>query len=306
MEFIWTALIAVFLFAATSVMAKYLISMFGGPYRFLAYQLTAGLVVVWSILLLIDPSPLSPNLKDPEVIRSFVLSSIFGFGGFVCLMIGFSKGNASVGGIFISSRLAVNIPLAFIFLGEHYPIFVYILILLTVVGAILVSWDENLDAREVFLLKGRGVIWFFLTMVFWGLSNLFITDIGDRLSPIEFLGYRQLFLFVATWLFYPIISPKVDQGGKGFSFPTLRLLTTYIVFTISAQLLFIFSLLQNLTITEGIGAMEGAATFVISMGAAKVFGNSILEEPTSSKILTIRIVGVLLSTMGVLTIILTL
>ncbi|RMG39741.1 MAG: hypothetical protein D6732_03860 [Methanobacteriota archaeon] len=306
MEFIWTALIAIFLFAMTSVMAKYLIIMFGGPYRFLAYQLTAGLIIVWSILLMIDPTPLNPNLRNVDVVRSLILSSVFAFGGFVCLMIGFSKGNASVGGIFISSRLAINIPLAFVFLGERYPPYVYVLILLTLVGAILVSWDEDLNAKQVFLLKGKGVVWFFLTTALWGLSNLFITDIGDRLSAIEFLSYRQLFLFIATWLFFPLISSKVDLPSRGISFSAIKLLILYILITISAQLLFVFSLLQNLTITEGIGAMEGAATFVISMSATKIFGNSILKEQMMPKILAIRIIGVVLSASGVLAIVLVL
>ncbi len=303
MDFIWTALIAVFLFAATSVMAKYLIVMVGGPYRFLAYQLTVGLFVIWFILLLFDPTPLNPNLKHPEVFRSFLLSSLFGFGGFVCLMIGFSKGNASVGGIFISSRLAVNIPLAFIFLGEKYPVFVYVLILITLLGAILVSWEESLTVKDVFLMKGKGVIWFFLTMVFWGLSNLFITDIGNRLSSIEFLAYRQLFLFGATWMFFPLISRKVDGRTGPFSFSFICLLLLYIAFTVSAQLLFIFSLLQNLTITEGIGAMEGAATFVISLGTAKLIGNSVLDEAMDRRMLLLRTTGVVLSTFGVMAII---
>ncbi len=303
MDFIWSALIAVFLFATTSVMTKYLIAMVGGPYRFLAYQLTVGLTIIWSVFFLFDSTPIDPNLGNPEVVMSLLLSSIFAFGGFVCLMIGFSKGNASVGGIFIASRLIVNIPLAFVFLGEKYPFFVYVLILVTLFGAILVSWDGDLTVKEVFLMKGKGVAWFFLTMVLWGLSNFFIADIGNQLSALEFLAYRQVFLLIAVWLFYPLISPNVDGNSKGVSLSFIRLLLLYIAFTVSAQLLFISSLLQNLTITEGIGAMEGAATFLISLGTAKLLGNSVLNEVMDRRTLLLRIAGVVLSTFGVLAII---
>ncbi len=302
--FIWSAILAIIFFAGTSVLAKLLIPDVGGPYSFFVIQSVLAAPLAFFSLYLIEQRVFNPAITDLSVALTFLTATLLGFVGFICLIIGFSKGNASVGGIFLSSRLVINIPLAFIFLQERYPIEIYLLIAATLVGALIVSWDETLSLKEVFLFQGKGVKWFVLTMVFWALANLFTANIRNRISAIEFIAYRQLIFVLMAFLFFPFLHSLVDEGLGQITNRFWAMIIGYVVLLISAQALFVYSLNQSLTITEGIGAMEGVATFLLSVAIAKTFGNSKLEEPLKRQTLVIRSAGVLISTVSVLLIVL--
>ncbi len=303
--FVITAIISINLFAVTTVLTKFQIKEIGGPFRFLAIQTSFGLVPILAVVLLTGDTLVNTDLLIWGNIWKFLMSIGFAYLGFITLMVGFSKGNASVGGVFLSSRLVVNIPLALLFLGEIYPVTVYALIVITLLGALLTSWEQGMNLRQILTLRAPGVMWYLMTMIFWALSNFYVTDLGDVLSPAQFLAYRQTVFVSISWLLYPVLHNIFDEEGRPVRMGFLKLVIPYVLLTVTAQLLFLYSLQQSLTITEGIGAAEGVVTFTMTMVTARFVGNKILNEPLQSKTLKVRFAGVVLSTAGILALTLT-
>ena len=297
--FVTTAIFAIFLFAMTSVLTKFLINRIGGPFRFLTIQVGFGAIIT-TITLVVSGIPIiNPALARTNIALQFGLSILFAYFGFITLMIGFSKGNASVGGIFLSSRLIINIPLAAIFLHEIYPPLIYVFIAFGLFGALITTWEEGMNISDVLSIRANGVFWYVSTMVFWALSNLFVTGISDALHPIQFISYRYLIFVVVNLILYPFVQPKFDKKELPISRSFLYFLAPYVIFTVSAQFLFVFSLQQSLTITEGIGAAEGVVTFVIALIVAKFISNKELNEPLESRVLRVRSGGVILSLLSI-------
>lgn len=297
-------LISITLFAFTTLLTKYVIAGAGGPYKFLTIQLSTGLVVMGIIFLLFfSDEIIDPDIFEPDVLTKFFLACVFGFFGFVFLLVGLEKGNASVGGIFISSRVIVNIPLAYIFLNERYNYSIYLFIFLTFIGALIVSWSSELSVLDVILLRGKGTKYFLITMVFWGLSNVFVASMGTVISPFHFLMYRQVVFVLAVWLLYPLLRKRLDHNTPNLNWSFFKKVLLYIALTLVAQVLFIFSLQQSLTITEGLGVFEGVITFIITILFAHYVDNSILGESLGKKELTIKVGGVILSLTGTMLVI---
>ena len=292
-------LISITLFAFTTLLTKYVIAGAGGPYKFLTIQLSTGLVVMGIFFLIFFRDELiDQDIFEPDVMAKFLLASVFGFLGFIFLLVGLEKGNASVGGIFISSRVIVNIPLAYIFLNERYHYSIYLFILLTFIGALIVSWSSELSVLDVILLRGKGTKYYLITMVFWGLSNIFVTSMGTVISPFHFLMYRQFVFVIAVWMFYPLLRKRLDHNAPKLDWSFFRKVLLYITLTLVAQILFLFSLQQSLTITEGLGVFEGVITFIITILFAHHVDNTILGESLGKKELMIKIAGVILSITG--------
>ena len=292
-------LISITLFAFTTLLTKYVIAGAGGPYKFLAIQLSTGLVVMTIIFLIFFRDELiDQDIFETDMMIKFLLACVFGFFGFVFLLVGLDKGNASVGGIFISSRVIVNIPLAYIFLNERYYYSIYLFILLTFIGALIVSWSAELSVLDVILLRGKGTKYFLITMVFWGLSNIFVTSMGTSISPFHFLMYRQIVFVFAVWMFYPLLRKRLDHTTPRLDWVFFKKVLLYIALTLVAQVLFLYSLQQSLTISEGLGVLEGVLTFIITVLFAHYVDNTILGEALSKKELMVKIGGVILSITG--------
>ena len=111
--------ISVNLFAISSILGKYLINDSGGPLNFLLYQL----IIALPFLLVIsyfeywrDSSIIS--LMTTKLILAFFFLSLFAVIGYISLLKGFDEGNVSVGGIILSSRVVLSVPLAVFILSE--------------------------------------------------------------------------------------------------------------------------------------------------------------------------------------------
>jgi hypothetical protein len=73
----------------------------------------------------------------------------------------------------------------------------------------------------------------------------------------------------------------------------------YAIILIIAQTSFVYALGENLTITEGVGILEGVFTFIFVISLYKTeFFKKYLFEATDIKTLSIRITGVILAFLG--------
>ena len=98
------------IFAVTSIYGKIIIEDLENSYVFFLLQILfiAPVLLVLNIIIRPDLS----NLSTPIDLIKVILSSVFSFVGYVFLYKGFEVGNVSVGGVMLSSRVLVSIPLA--------------------------------------------------------------------------------------------------------------------------------------------------------------------------------------------------
>ena len=132
--------ISVNLFAISSILGKYLINDSGGPINFLLYQLIIALPFLFVISYFEywkESSIIS--LMTPKLIVAFFLLSLFAVIGYISLLKGFDEGNVSVGGIILSSRVVLSVPLAVFILSESYEMEVYIAIVISIFGVMIYS-----------------------------------------------------------------------------------------------------------------------------------------------------------------------
>jgi drug/metabolite transporter (DMT)-like permease len=302
--YVLAALTATVLFATSLILSKFLLPRIGGPYIFLTGQFIISTVLIWAILLVNFRNSLSSLLiLDLEILFYIALTAVFGFIGMLTLMIGFKEGNASVAGIFLSTRVIFSVILAFFILQEFQPFFIYILIMIGFLGAILTSYEKSLSFTDVILLRGKSVKYFLVTSLSWSLGNFFISFMGDEIHPYLLLGYRILYMMILVIIFYSLAHKRFDGHNHLFhkkNFIQVFLFTTIIVI---AQGLFVYALSQSLTISEGIGVFEGTLAFIFSIIFVKFIGNYTLQEALDRKSILIRGFGVILTTFGVFSIV---
>ncbi|OLS19594.1 MAG: hypothetical protein HeimC2_40730 [Candidatus Heimdallarchaeota archaeon LC_2] len=297
--------IAINFFAVSSILGKYLISASGGPLNFLIYQL----VIALPFLLIIsyfeywkDSSIIS--LLTSRLLVAFFFISLFAVIGYLSLLTGFKEGNVSVGGIILSSRVVLSVPLAFFVLSESYKITVYLAIFISIFGAIIVSWDKNLDIKALFSLKAPGIRWYFLTTLTWALSNFLISYYLQEIPTFTVITIRQIFMTAFAMLYYLSKYKSFSSTRIPLSRNLIMKIIIYVLIIMIAQAGFIFGLSKSLTISEAIGVAEGPFTLIYTLLVAKFLDNSVLKEPLDRKSVLVRIVGATIAVMGTLGVIL--
>lgn len=297
--FVFTALVAIVLFAFSSVLTKYLLISFGGPFRFYTTQLMFALPLLAFIAYFESDNIVTiDNYLDFKFQLIIFIISLLVFLGYVSLLNGFNSGNVSVGGIILSTRVMFAVPFAVIILDEVYPDIIYLFIVIGLFGSILVSWDEGFKLTDIFLLRAKGMRWFALSTIFWSMSNFLIRYLKGEIPPFTLIYFRQIWMIIFSILFYKQGKRWFDGEKTILQRNDKLLLLSYIVMITFAQAGFIYGLGKSLTITEGIGVAEGSITVIISLLIAKFWDNSILKEPLQKKVLTVRIFGALLAAIG--------
>lgn len=302
------AIISTAIFAFASLFGKYLIQEIGNFYHFVLLQF----VFQFLILLLVN---IALGIKiefifnvvffNPQLIIGIISASLFAFGGFFTLFKGFEVGNVSVGGVYLSSRVFISVPIAFVFLGETFSFITYFWIIILVLGAFMVSWEKSLSVKQVLSLKANGANYFVLTLIFWGLSNSIISTIIDEIDPLSFLLIRGFIFLTLALITFPTFNKLLGQNRRvRYTNKTIKYTLLYGIIIVIAQNGFIFALGQSLTLAEGIGVLEGIFTFVFAIFVTKYSNiGKFLDEPTDRLTLLVRITGVLIAlfaTIGVL------
>lgn len=303
--FVLYALISVFLFALSSVITKFFIVKAGGPVNFLLFHLSIGMIVMSLIFTFYVVNGYDYSiLFQLEYLIPIIISSTFAFLGFISLLLGFEKGNASVGGVILSSRVFASVPMAYFFIGEVFGIEIYLFILLALVGAIINSWRKGMDIKGLATLKADGMRWFMLTAIFWAGSNFMIRYIGDAIPALVFMFSRQIIMLILIVITYIVLTRKFNRPRAKRQNTLLYQIFLYVVLLVFAQVGMITALSQSLTITEAIGVLEGSITLIISVLYGKFVDNKILDEALDRKSLAIRIFGALVALLGTLGVVL--
>lgn len=290
-------IISTIIFAVTSIYGKVIIKDVQSSYNFFLMQIILFIPILTVVNILIQPD--LTYLFSWLDMTKLVLASIFGFTGYVALYKGFEVGNVSVGGVMLSSRVLVSIPLA-IFIGEIYPLFIYVFIAIAFMGAMLVSYREDLSIKDFLQLKSSGLNYFLVTLVSWALANTLTRELNNHFHPLLFLYIRIIFFAIIAIITYPILKKSLSNGiSLTFNKKSTNQIILYILILLTAQMMYIYALGESLTIAEGLGVLEGVFTFMMAIGLSKInFFKNYLEEPLGQLTLIVRVFGVLITTLG--------
>lgn len=296
--YVIASIIAIIIFSGVSILLKYLIPQSGGPVQFTFIQFTISFTL-HIFVIIIYTSFFNPlyNIDFNQLLLIF-LATLFGFLGYLSYMAGLNKGTASLGGVILSSRVFISIPIALILFNETYISSIYFSILLALIGSIIVSWDDKQSIGSIIKLRAPGIRYFFAAAFLWVFQNLIIRDLNNSIDLLLFLTIRMGFFFLFSTIF---IYFYLNYTNNSFSFPkrkTISGIILYGVLSLIAQLGLVYALGENLLITETIGAFEGTLTFVFAILFANFIKNDFLNEPLSSKIILTRFFGVILSFIG--------
>lgn len=292
-------IVSTIIFAITSIYGKIIIEDIQNSYYFFLLEIACFVPMLIFVNILIRPD--LQYLSSSSDLLMVFFSSIFSFIGYITLYKGFEVGNVSVGGVMLSSRVLLSIPLA-IFIGEIYPFFIYVFIFIALCGAILVSFKQGLSIKDFFQFRSSGMNYFIVTLITWAISNTLIRELNNHFSPLLLLLLRISMFFIIAVLTFPYLLKVLgpDKPLK-LSRKNLYQVVTYNLIILSAQVLYVYALGVSLTIAEGLGVLEGMFTFILAIGLSKIsYFKQYLQEPMERITIIVRTLGVIIATVGAL------
>ena len=298
-------LISITLFAFSSVYGKILIEEMRGEsyYLFVVMNLMTTMILIVVGVILFFSSSLFDSLYDLRNLVLIFCSSMLSLLGFILILKGFEKGNASVGGMLLSMRVVISVPLAFFFLNDVYPFITYVFILIALIGAIYVGWEQGFSWIELITLKSPGSKHFAAGCISWALSNVFIGELGPDFPTIMYIIMRAMLFTVVGVASFPLMKKILGVREKfHISRRILTMISPYVLVLLFAQFLLFFVIGQSVTLAESIGVFEGIITFVIAT-CTPVFISRLsdtLDEPTNRKTLIVRSIAATIATLGTL------
>lgn len=178
--------------------------------------------------------------------------------------------------------------LAFIFLGERFPIQNYFWMGLLIIGAILVSIDEKMTIKSFF---NKGMALILLMQVFHAIANLFVGFTLKQLTPIQILFWENMMIGLICLVFILIKKPKMNLK---IAKAAPMFLSSFVIGIGIISIIRAFS--ENLTISSVIGLLSAPIVFVVSLLASKFSPTFLEHHPT--KVYLIRGAGLLVILLG--------
>lgn len=304
--YVFLAFFATILLAISVVYSKFVTSHLKNPINFLSLQTIIYFVMITAIylIMIILGEDINKNLTFINLF--YVLaSSIFVFIGLMTYYIGLQHGNASVGGVIMSTRVIISITLVWIFVNEPYPLESYFWVIFVVFGAIMVSWQKGISLKESLFSKESGSSWFFLTIFFWAITSLFIRLLNNEIHFITYLLLRYFVQLILVIFLYRILNRNFGNNeplkfGSQLKFPIFLVMFNAIILMIS-DFGFVIAVGENMIATETIVALGGLLVFLLTLLIS--LNNDLrrrLDEPLDKQTLFVRFLGVILATVGVL------
>lgn len=298
--FLWIALIANLLFGVANIIAKnVLANKLQDAMAFYYFQAASAIPVFFLAAILLEEIQVSI-----EVLFISAISAIFVSIGYFFFFFGLRHEDVSIGGsITSSSRIPLALILGFLFFGEFYGLEILFLMGLIFFGALLTSISEELPLRSLISPRNRGAIIFFPAALFWALSNAVIRAGRTNIDPLTLVFFRQVFIFLILLVLYPLVFETL--GGDPNSFrnrktivQALKWICLYNLVLVIAIGSFFYALGFSLSLTEAMSPMEGVLSLILAVVISRV-RKEVVQESHSSKIYTIRALGMLVVVISV-------
>jgi len=295
------------LFSLSTIFSKFLITDFKNPAKFTIYQLTGNLFfasIPFAISFYLEGYTIFQGITL-EAIGLIIASSFVIYIGLLSLFTGLIEGDTSVVGVINSSRIIFSILIAFFLIqDERYDLSVYPWIIIIFIGVLFVSWSEDTPITNVLLLKSRKSGYFLATIFLFAFSNSFVRLLNNSINTFTLVVIRLLFMIIFSVTSYNILK-KFTNYSEIYEMrnltrkETINLFFYLFMFTI-ADILVTFTLGESITITESMGALQGAMVFILINILLFIKPNLLeqLQEPRDKKTLGIRLIGIIIALIG--------
>ncbi|MFX0185859.1 MAG: hypothetical protein ACFE95_22475 [Candidatus Hodarchaeota archaeon] len=300
---IFYSLIASFAFSLGTILSKVALSVIKNRNIALYYQLFVNflfIIVLFLIMQLITPFPFSDLTFNDYFI--LIGSAIFVYIALLFSYLGLERGNVSVGKVISSTRVGFSIIFAYVLLVELYSPDIYLIILIMLTGAIIVSWHQELQLKDFLTLKGGGIIWFIIAAFFMALSNYLLSSLQNTIAIQVIMLFRLAILFLislihTSWLkFYnrKDMNLKIDRRTLGY-------IIIYVICYIVGDFFLITALGISLTISEAVMTTQAIITFILIIGLSRLKSlKELIAEPLDQKTLVIRFIGIIIAVLATL------
>jgi drug/metabolite transporter (DMT)-like permease len=226
-----------------------------------------------------------PNL---EVIKLLIIITAAFLLGYYCFFAGIFDADASTFAPLFQMQAGLVGLLAFLFLGERFPLQNYAWMALLLGGAILVSFTEKMTPKS-FLRKG--IVMILLMQVCHAFSNLYVGYALKQISPVQILFWENILIGLIFVVFTLWKKPRLKYK-RSHIMPMF--VSSYIVGIGVISLFKAFS--QNLTLSSIIGLSSAPIVFLISLIASR-FSPTFLEHHPL-KVYVVRGIGLLIILFG--------
>lgn len=217
--------------------------------------------------------------------------SLFFLLGNICFFTAIYKLDASVFAPFFQLQAAFIAILAFLFLGERFPLLNYVWIGLILIGAVLVSLDERMHIKTFFQ---RAIFLIIFMQIFHAVSNLYA---GFALKAMDFWNLTFWTTLISVLIVLAIVPFLVKFKLKA-SFNQVKPVFLSNFFSFIAVISIFAAFQTNLTISSAISLLSSPFILGITILASR-FRPELLEHHVS-KVYLVRGVGVLLILFGVM------
>ncbi|MCW3976028.1 MAG: DMT family transporter [Candidatus Bathyarchaeota archaeon] len=291
--FVSYAIISSLFWASFSFVAKYILSKKMRNYISFIYLQGIIIIIIFPILsYLIVPDQIF--LPPLEVAPYAIISGGTSILAYLLMYYGLTKYDASSASPIISTQSIFVIPLTYIFLNEYYGLIVILWILIAGLGAIMTSWDENINARQLFSFKNKAFWIFFIAAFLYALGNVAVKPALKIVSNFNFLIWREFAWFGVLLALMPLIFHKRERKRlredwkDGIVFVILGILIQFF-----GYILMFYALGISVQITMGLSASNGFFAVIIGFFLSKT-SLGILLEKHGSRIYLIRMIGALM------------
>lgn len=223
--------------------------------------------------------------------RDLFFYSLFFFLGNICFFTAIFTTDASVFAPFFQLQAAFIALLAFLFLGERFPVANYFWLALILLGAALVSLDERMNPKVFFQ---RSILLIILMQFFHALANLYA---GFALRAMDFWNFTFWSSMTSTALVLTGV-PLLAKFRLKVSFSQVKPLFLVNFFSFIGATCLFAAFETNLTISSAISLLTAPIVLAISIFLSK-FRPELLEHH-AARVYLVRAVGVVLILFGTL------
>jgi len=230
----------------------------------------------------------SLDIPSPQVLGIIIIMVTTFLTGYYLFYHGVFQADASTFSPLFQLQAGLIAILAYFFLGERFPLQNYFWVFIMILGAIFVSFNENMSPRK---FLNRGVLLIILMQVIHSVSNLFVGYSLKYLPPLEVLFWFYLMIGL-------ILGPFILIRKPNLNYPVKQVIPMYIGGFISGSgaVALLIAYTQNLTITSAISLMSSPIVFVFSLFASRFFPQ--LLEHHSAKVYAVRGIGLAVIVVG--------
>ncbi len=251
------------------------------------------LIIIFPILsyLIVPDQVFLPPL---EIVPYALISGGTSILAYLLMYYGLIKYDASSAAPIVATQSIFTIPLTYVFLKEYYGLIVVLWILIAVLGAIMTSWDENMNARQLFSFRNKPFWIFFAAAFLYALGNVAVKPALKFVSNFNFLIWREFAWFGILLIFVPFIFKQRERLNFRTDWKRALLpLTIAVVILFFMYNLMFYALGVSVQITMGLSASNGLFAVIIGFLLSKT-SLGILLEKHENKIYLIRMIGALM------------